>query len=143
MFSLLLASVQVATVLPAFSSPALPADWSTRPVTAGQWTWRGSADVSEALFSDLRGVQLVIRCTRTTRRVSFSRIGAVPAAPIRVATTSSQRQLPAGNMVLANDPLLDAVAFSRGRLWVEAAGTMPLVLRSAPEPARSIEDCRS
>jgi hypothetical protein len=46
-------------------------------------------------------------------------------------------------MVLANDPLLDAIAFSRGRLWVDVQGTSPLVLRSAAEPARSIEDCRS
>ena len=46
-------------------------------------------------------------------------------------------------MVLANDPLLDAIAFSRGRLWVDASGTMPLILRAAAEPARSIEDCRS
>jgi hypothetical protein len=75
--------------------------------------------------------------------VNFSRVGAAPAIPIRIATTSSQRQLPPGNMVLASDPLLDAIAFSRGRLWVDTPGTMPLVLRAAAEPARSIEDCRS
>jgi hypothetical protein len=121
----------------------VPADWRTRPLTAGAWTWRGTAEASEAIFSDSRGPQLVIRCTRATRRVSFSRTGAAPAAPIRVATTSSQRQLPTGNMVLASDPLLDAIAFSRGRLWVDVQGTLPLVMRSAAEPARSIEDCRS
>jgi hypothetical protein len=120
-----------------------PADWRTRPLTAGVWTWRGSAEASEAIFSDSRGPQLLIRCTRATRRVSFSRTGAPPAAPIRIATTSSERQLGPGNMVLAGDPLLDAIAFSRGRLWVDVQGTMPLVLRSAAEPARSIEDCRS
>jgi hypothetical protein len=121
----------------------LPADWRERPITAGSWTWRSTPDASEAVFTDPRGVQLVVRCARATRRVSFSRTGAAMNVPIRIATTSSQRVLPLGNMVLANDPLLDAIAFSRGRLWVDAAGTMPLVLRASAEPARSIEDCRS
>jgi hypothetical protein len=138
MLSLLLAAAQVAA-----PAAAAPADWRTRPITAGFWTWRSSPEASEAIFSDPRGVQLVIRCTRATRRVNFSRTGSAPSVPIRIATTSSQRQLPPGNMLLASDPLLDAISFSRGRLWVDAPGTMPLVLRAAPEPARSIEDCRS
>ena len=129
----------VAAPLPA--SP--PADWRNRPLTAGIWTWRGTPEVSEATFSDSRGAQFVLRCTRATRRVSFSRIGAAPAAPIRIATTSSERALPPGNMLLSSDPLLDAISFSRGRLWVDVQGMMPLILRSAAEPARSIEDCRS
>lgn len=129
--------------LQAASPTTIPADWRTRPLTAGFWTWRGSAEASEAIFSDSRGPQLVLRCTRATRRVTFSRTGGAPGTAIRVATTSSQRQLPPGNMVLATDHLLDAIAFSRGRLWVDAAGTMPLVMRSAPEPARAVEDCRS
>jgi hypothetical protein len=136
MLTMLLVAAQAAAPTP------VPADWRSRPFTAGTWTWRFTPEASEALFSDPRGVQLVIRCTRATRRVSFSRIGAAPTSPIRIATTSSQRQLPPGNMVLASDPLLDAIAFSRGRLWVDAQGTMPLVLRAAAEPARSIEDCR-
>lgn len=138
MLTLTLAALQAAPALP----PA-PADWRTRPLTAGTWTWRGSVESSEAIFSDGRGPQLVIRCARATRRVSFSRVGAALTAPIRIATTSSERVLGIGNMVLASDRLLDAIAFSRGRLWVNAAGSMPLVLRSAAEPARTVEDCRS
>jgi hypothetical protein len=140
LLALTAASLQAAAA-PALQPP--PADWRTRPTNAGSWTWRNSPEVSEAVFSDSRGVQLVIRCTRATRRVNFSRAGAAPAQPIRVATTSSERQLPLGNMLLASDPLLDAIAFSRGRLWVDVTGVMPLVLRSAPEPARAVEDCRS
>ncbi|GAA4010325.1 hypothetical protein [Sphingomonas humi] len=140
MFLLALAAFQAAAgALPA--TP--PADWRNRPVTAGSWTWRGSPEASEATFSDSRGSQFTMRCTRATRRVSFSRIGAAPTSPIRIATTSSERQLPLGNMLLASDPLLDAISFSRGRLWVDVQGMMPLILRSAAEPARSIEDCRS
>nr|WP_314444310.1 hypothetical protein [uncultured Sphingomonas sp.] len=140
MLTLILAALQAAAA--PLTQPA-PADWRTRPITAGAWTWRNAADASEAVFSDSRGALLVIRCTRATRRVSFSRTGTASATPIRIATTSSERQLPLGNMLLANDPLLDAIAFSRGRLWVDARGAMPLVLRSAAEPARAVEDCRS
>ena len=129
--------------VPVAAPPPTAADWRNRPISAGTWMWRSSAEASEAIFSDSLGVQLVIRCTRSTRRVSFSRTGAASGAPIRLATTTSERLLPARNMVLASDPLLDAIAFSRGRLWVGAQGVSPLVLRSAPEPARSIEDCRS
>jgi hypothetical protein len=143
MLVLLFAALQAASVpaRPAVPPPA-PADWRNRPLTSGNWTWRSSPDASEAVFSDSRGPQFVLRCTRATRRVSFSRTGASPAAPIRIATTSSERLLPVGNMVLASDPLLDAISFTRGRLWVDVAGSFPLVLRSAPEAARSIEDCR-
>lgn len=135
-----LALLQNAAV-PALQPPS--ADWRTRPTNAGVWTWRSTPEASEASFSDSRGVQFVVRCTRATRRVNFSRVGAPAGQPIRIATTSSERQLPPGNMLLASDPLLDAISFSRGRLWVDVAGVMPLVLRSAPEPARAVEDCRS
>jgi len=44
---------------------------------------------------------------------------------------------------LANDQLLDAIAFSRGRFLV-SGGTGPiLAVPSWPEAARSIEDCRN
>ncbi len=121
----------------------VPADWRVRPLTAGSWSWRGDALVSEATFSDPRGAQLVLRCVQATRRVMISRIGSVSTTPIRIATTSSQRVLPPGNMLLGGDPLLDAIAFSRGRLWVDVSGTMPLVVRAAAEPARAVEDCRN
>lgn len=140
MLTLALALLQAAAV-PQLQPP--PADWRSRPTNAGSWTWRNAADVSEAVFSDSRGPQFLVRCTRSTRRVNLSRVGAPAGQPIRIATTSSERQLPPANMLLASDPLLDAIAFSRGRLWVDVTGVMPLVLRSAPEPARAVEDCRS
>jgi len=43
----------------------------------------------------------------------------------------------------AYDPLLDALAFSRARFAVVAAGSPPLVLPAWPEIARVIEDCRA
>jgi hypothetical protein len=46
----------------------------------------------------------------------------------------------------ARDPLLDAMAFSRGRIAVTvggvAGGAEALVMPAWPEAARTIEDCR-
>jgi hypothetical protein len=42
----------------------------------------------------------------------------------------------------ANDRLLDAMVFSRGRFTVEVPGTPMLVIPAWPEPARVVEDCR-
>jgi hypothetical protein len=42
----------------------------------------------------------------------------------------------------AFDPLLDAIAFSRGRVSVTIAGGSSLVVPAWPEAARTIEDCR-
>ena len=43
---------------------------------------------------------------------------------------------------MAYDPLLDAIAFSRGRFTVESESGAMLVLPAWPEPARVVEDCR-
>jgi hypothetical protein len=69
-----------------------------------------------------------------------------------VTTTSSTRPLisdpalgSAGQVTAAiktRDPLLDAMAFSRGRFMIEVAGLPPLYLPSWPEVSRVIEDCR-
>jgi hypothetical protein len=42
----------------------------------------------------------------------------------------------------ARDPLLDAMAFSKGRFAVEVTGGAPLYVPAYPEVTRVIEDCR-
>jgi hypothetical protein len=42
----------------------------------------------------------------------------------------------------ANDPLLDALANSRGRLGFTVSSQPPLVVPAWPEAARVVEDCR-
>jgi hypothetical protein len=66
-----------------------------------------------------------------------------------VRTTNGERALAASitpeglaATLAASDPLLDAIAFSRGRIAIEAPGTPLLIVPSWPEPARVIEDCR-
>lgn len=74
---------------------------------------------------------------------------ATSSQPMVITTTSARRALSAepeaGQLVArltAGDPLIDAMAFTRGRFMVEAGGTAPLYLPSWPEISRVAEDCR-
>ena len=107
------------------------------PLTPGQWTDAASATGSEARY----GAAFSLRCDRATRTVIISRPGAAPTV-LTIATDSVTRNLPVGGRLLANDPLLDAIAFSRGRFLVSEGGAT-LAIPTWPEAARSIEDCRS
>ena len=107
------------------------------PLTPGQWTYAASATGSEARY----GAAFSLRCDRATRTVIISRPGAAPTV-LTIATDSVTRNLPVGGRLLAHDPLLDAIAFSRGRFLVSEGGAT-LAIPTWPEAARSIEDCRS
>jgi hypothetical protein len=74
--------------------------------------------------------------------VILARPGAGPAA-LTVVTDMQTRALPAGGRLSAYDPLLDAIAFSRGRFLVAGGGAGILAVPSWPEAARAIEDCRN
>ena len=137
----LAAALQSVAQLP--SAPVAPAiDWRVAAVTAGSWSWRSVPGGSEAIFQDYRGPQLTIRCSMTARTVSLVRTGAISGAPLVVRTTSAERSLPSHATLLATDPLLDDIAFSRGRFAIEVAGALRLVVPAWPEAARAVEDCR-
>lgn len=70
-------------------------------------------------------VQMTVRTSETARALT-----AVPVAG------------GAGVTLAARDPLLDAMAFSRGRFAVEVPGSAPLYIPSWAEVSRVIEDCR-
>ena len=125
---------------PVLRPPAAPppvdaaaGDWVYRPLTPGDWSYDGGA--GEARYAGFS-----LRCDGGRRQVVLTRSGA--SGPLRLSTTFGDRTLPAGGAIPADDPLLDEIAFSRGRLMIEAEGTAPLVLPAWPEPARVIEDCR-
>jgi hypothetical protein len=140
----LLLGVALAQPVPgAVPVPApVPVVWRAAPLHAGTWLYRPIPGGSEALFQTGQGTQFAIRCTLATRRVSFGRTGAAPTMLLRIMTTSSERTLPVGNAVDSSDPLLDAIAFSRGRFAVTGAPAPMLVMPSWAEPARAVEDCR-
>ena len=127
-------------------------DFSTSPTIPGAWSYRAIPGASEATFVDTSGgVRLSVNCTRAVRRVTVSRTSAAPAASLFIWTSSAQRTLPArfdqnamrvSAVLAANDPLLDAIAFSQGRVVVSMPGTPPLVVSPGPEAARVFEDCR-
>ena len=127
-------------------------DFSTATVAPGAWTYQALPGASEARFIDSGGIaRLVIRCTRASRQVSFSPTSAVAATSIFVWTSSASRNVPVrfepnAMRVTADfsafDPLLDAIAFSRGRVAVTMVGGLSLVVPAWPEAARTIEDCR-
>ncbi len=108
------------------------------PLAAGQWTYFATANGSMASY----GSHLSIRCDRATRTVTISRAVGTPAA-LTIATDAMTRALPIGGRLSANDPLLDAIAFSRGRFLVSGGSGGVIAVPAWPEAARSIEDCRN
>ena len=145
---LFLALIAPASVLSAQGT----VDWRTGPLTAGSWFYRGLANASEAVFTDARVTpRLVVKCSRPARVITLSLASAVPASAITLATSETQRSIPASfnaqtsqiiAQIQANDAVLDALAFSRGRFALSVAGGATLVVPAWPEVARSIEDCR-
>ena len=133
---------QSTTVAPQYAMP-LP----------GSWTYARATDGSEAVFADPAGrSQLTLHCSRAARRMTIAK-PATGAAPFMVVWTSSASRSiptsfdPATGRISANltafDTLLDALAFSRGRISVTVSGTPALIVPAWPEIARLVEDCRS
>lgn len=124
--------------------PQTPGDWFYQPTATGG-TARFGPPQSEARFS--------MTCDRNTRTVSLIRAGSSPVAvQMRIRAETGDRLLDAipmgGQMpalvarLAANDPFLDAIAFSQGRFAVEVQGLEALYLPAWPEISRVIEDCR-
>lgn len=128
-------------------------DFTYAPVTPGSWAYAATTLGSEAVFIDGAGARrVVIGCVRTTRQVTFSRTSAAPAASISIWTSSASNSLasryeqPTQQVIAATtayDPLLDAIAFSRGRFILSMPGSPALVLPTGSEVDHVIEDCRA
>ena len=136
------------------SSPALPAvDISTAMPVEGRWTYSAVQGGSEVTFVNATAQpQLAIRCARANRQVTISRPASQAVPFLFVWTSGLTRNVPASfnpatlrvsATLSAFDALLDAVAFSRGRLAFSITGQPPMVLPAWSEVARVIEDCRS
>ena len=130
-----------------------PADWRDAAQTPGDWHWLVSGGNSMASFGTPGAPVATLTCDQVTRSVLLARAGdAAGAVPMTVRTTFGQRPLssdPAASKsgwiaarLAPRDPLLDQIAFSRGRFTLEVAGLPALYLPSWPEVSRVIEDCR-
>lgn len=122
-------------------------DWRDAPITAGNWSWSAEDGRSVARFA---GGALELNCDRAGGTVTLRR--ALPNAgtsTILVSTSAVTRALPAArtpdglsSRMAATDPLLDAIAFSRGRFAVAVDRAETLYVPSWPEISRVVEDCR-
>ena len=134
--------------------PPFTGSWMEAPLTPGDWTYRvGPGDTTVALFGESPDrPRFSIGCYQAAQIITFTRYetGLAPA-PIRIVTETHEGRLvtriadPGGFRLAespAGDPLLDAMAFSKGRFAVEASGAPTLYIPSYPEITRVIEDCR-
>lgn len=127
--------------------PPPSVDWADAPLSPGNWSYRPSPQGPSAVFGPGAAPSLTVRCFGN--QVLISRSGASASNQLTFRTSSIARAVPAaaqpadiGVTLPANDPLLDALIFSRGRFAVEAAGLPGLVVPTWPELARVVEDCR-
>lgn len=135
-----------------------PANWRDMPITPGGWSWQLEGTRSVARFG-LPGVAslVTLSCDRAAGQVLLARTGTgaeIPGEhiPMAITTTTGTRPLTSEPAVSqpgvvttalrAADPILDAMAFSRGRFALDTAGLPLLALPSWPEVSRVIEDCR-
>ena len=124
------------------------------PATPGDWRYQIGADGPLAVFIGAGGKgDFVLTCDRTARRIELWRAG-TSAGPVAmtIRTETATRSLAVvqaedtnpylTTSLAAADPLLDAMALSKGRFAVETEGLAPLYLPSWAEVTRVIEDCR-
>ncbi len=127
--------------------PPPPSDWATGPLSPGDWTYSPSPSTPLATFGSDRA-SFTIRCQQG-RMVWLGVTGARGDA-IVIRTSYGMRRVPGDrahlNEIVAqlpvSDPLLEQMAFSRGRFLVAVEGGPSLVVPAWPEIGRVIEDCR-
>ncbi len=130
-------------------------DWMDAPATPGDWRYQANGPATQATFSNTPGPgPLTIVCDLATSRIGIARAssasgGASGPVQMRIRSESADRLVeasPQANGLVAEfaatDPILDALAFSKGRFAIEIAGAETLYLPAYPEVSRVIEDCR-
>jgi hypothetical protein len=136
--------------------PQAPAydSWMDVPQTPGEWRYQMNASGPVAIFTGAQGAgQFVMSCDRPRSSISVWRAGTSRTPRMMTirteAATRTLQAVQAENTnpylttnIAANDPLLDAMALSKGRFAVEAEGLPPLYLPAWTEVSRVIEDCR-
>jgi hypothetical protein len=127
--------------------------WTDLSVSNGGWQYESDGTISRALFGDnpFRPA-MVIACNRGQGWVGIA-VRGTPPGPRRmeILTETAQRAMTAANQpevdgvaatLAPGDPLLDAMALSKGRFAVAVEGASMLIVPSYAEVSRVIEDCR-
>jgi len=134
--------------------PQAGSGWMDAALTPGAWRYRQHGGGTSAYFiATSRAAGFVMTCIAGRGRVELRREGK-SAAPrvMTIRTETAARSFQSVQVedtlpyhaaeVAAGDPLLDAMALSKGRFAVEVEGEAPLILPSWAEVSRVIEDCR-
>jgi hypothetical protein len=127
--------------------------WLDWPVAAGSWIYRRDDRGSIALYGAANADALVtLRCDKGRRTIYLSRAGGA-GSTITVRTSSSMKALgaqPTGGKpayiaaeITTTDPILDAMAYSRGRIAIEASPLLSIAIPVWSEIGRVVEDCRA
>ncbi|MCL9981718.1 MAG: hypothetical protein NBV60_01045 [Erythrobacter sp.] len=131
--------------------------WMDAALTSGGWSYTdyGQGQGKRALFADPAGEYLFsLTCVTQPNgpEILLTRVGrpAKRDVAMTIRTETAQRtlaaQLGTPSLIMfavgASDPLLDAMALSKGHFAVETEGEAPLYLPSWAEVSRVIEDCR-
>ncbi|MFN4112879.1 MAG: hypothetical protein ACK4GD_02935 [Sphingomonadaceae bacterium] len=135
---------------PPVLAPPPAAAWDREPATPGTWTHRMAGRDSVAEFASPQGRLLFQMICTADREVELATTGTAPGArAMTVRTRTLERAVsadPREGAVTAKlaprDPLLAAMAYSRGRFAVEVPGLQALYLPSWPEVTRVVDDCQ-
>ena len=143
------------TTAPPPVAPPPAANWIDRPQTPGDWSYLVEPGETLARFGTSATPLLVIACNLRTREIGIVRATSAPKqgdVAMRISTETTSRPViaqaasnaPARVMatLAPRDPLLDAMAITRGRFAVEVEGEAGLYVPAWAEVTRVIEDCR-
>jgi hypothetical protein len=120
--------------------------WLDWPLAQGSWTYRGDEQGSIASYGPPGSAALVtMRCDKRRGVIALVRAGltANGAANGLTVRTSSALKTGMTTNIAPNDPILDAMAYSRGRIAIEAGGLQSIAIPVWSEIGRVIEDCRA
>lgn len=136
-------------------APAMSKDWRAWPVAKGDWSYQQGQDGGSVASFGTPGQPALVafRCEMPARRIHVLRGAAAstqPGSQIVIHTSFGTTQWPVstrtngttGAVRASNDPVLDQIAFSRGRFAIEVPGAAPVAVPNWPEITRVIEDCR-
>jgi hypothetical protein len=134
---------------------AVQGNWTDWPISAGNWIYRTDNRGSIALYGQ-PGLDalLTLRCDTARGRIYLSRSDerGVGAGTITIRSSSALKKFagaPTGGTpaytaieIMPFDGILDAMAFSRGRIAIEADGQQSVAIPVWSEIGRVVEDCR-
>lgn len=127
--------------------------WTDWKMAAGSWVYRRDERGSIALYGAPGADALAtLRCDKAGARIFLSR-ASDRGGTMTVRTSSTSKSLtvqPAGGKpayaaseIGVTDPILDALAFSRGRIALELNGALNIAIPVWSEIGRVVEDCRA